>query len=195
MFGTAPWIDIILKYLKKWPAVAGSQINHLLMEIYQTMEPIQPVPEDAVRHLWIEVPCGTIEDCGNLDVYIDAGLIDSQEEFEREWLESYSEELKWYEITTTQYMEEKFLFINEELVFQFNDLYETKKEKEAEDEEIIVFLKLILAALKNEIKTVHQVGDETDCYLIEKSDCQKGTKDLNRQIYWDLFGPNAIRMN
>lgn len=194
MFGTAPWVDITLNWIKNNPSVTNPEIHRLKMEIFRAMGHIEPVSEDEIRHIWIEIPRGTIDDYGDLDEYIEEGIVENQEEFVRNWRDLYPDESKWYEIVTIQYLGEKYIFIDNELVFKFKDMMDSINESE-NDENSIAFLRWILGTISVPNNPKWQEDEISDRFLVEISSHHWQMTELGTAVIWDLLSPDPVRFN
>ena len=92
----APWVDNMINRLEHYSTQIDPGTHHQLKAIYLALSCLKPEGEDEVRQLWITVQRGAIEAFGDFDAYREEGLVETYEEFEREWKEYYADEVKWY---------------------------------------------------------------------------------------------------
>ena len=85
------------------PKAPTKSILPIMDELFTAFAPIAPLKKnDEVKAIWITVPRGTIEDFGDYDEMLENGEIESREEYQQLWRETYPEEEKWYEVMVAE---------------------------------------------------------------------------------------------
>ncbi len=195
MLGTAPWVDSTLELLKDTPSYTNPKIHNLLLEIFRAMGHSEPVSEDNIAHIGIEVPRGTPDDYDDPYVLIDEGIVEDYDEFERIWMDKYPDEAKWYEITATQHKDVKYIYINNDLVFKFKDLIDKNMVREFEDDCVYPFLLWILAVIKMDSDPDHEITGLKDLFDIEVLAHYRQTAEKAAQVLWEITGLGRIKYN
>ena len=66
-------------------------------EIFKLLKKIKPNGAVKTWELWIPAQRGTIDDFGDYEESVDAGEVETREEFEQLWQDSYPDPVDWYE--------------------------------------------------------------------------------------------------
>jgi len=128
---TIPKLDHFISFAKDDQSLSNKKAIPELNKLFSNMKSIAPSNEDDYREIWINVKRGTIEEFGSYEDYLEDGTVENREEFTNLWLAEYPDEIGWYKISSTSYKNNKYLFINSDLVYQItealpaNDFYDS----------------------------------------------------------------------
>ena len=195
MLGTIPWVENTLDFLKGSPSYTNPGIHRLQHEIFREMGHSEPASEGEIRHIGIEVPRGSPEDYCDPEVFIDEGIVNDHDEFEREWMDLFPDESKWYRLATTQHKGIKYIFINNDLIFRFKDQIDRNQVREDDDYYVTPFLIWILAVLKMSNEPDHEATGLKDLFYREVLAHRRLTVEKNLQLLWEITGPGIIIWN
>ena len=188
----APQIDSVIPQLENLSGRVDKEMVARLKAIYRAMSCLEPEGDDQVRELWLEVPRGSIQDFGDYKEFLEEGLVENYDEFEKYWKDEYPNNCKWYGFATAQYREELYFYIDSKLIFSIG------KENEPDDKEkwdvshIYNFLDWLLARVTQETLKLKQDAGGYNDYLEQKLSHHKRTGRISRRKYWDILGDDAI---
>lgn len=106
----APTIDNIITRYRQSRDLADRLISPKLIAIYEMMGCIMPDADNNSQQIWIEVSRGDISDFGDFNEFLDAGEVETYEEFESFWRECYPEETKMNHLPVNQTILGRTLF-------------------------------------------------------------------------------------
>ncbi len=191
----APWIDNMIHRLEHYSTQIDPGTHHQLKAIYLAMSCLKPEDDDDIRQLWIEVQRGSIEDFGDFDTYREEGLVETYEEFEREWKDYYPDEVKWYGFATSRYKEEMFFYFNSKLIFTIKGTAESVTDGQYHNTDMKRFLEWLLYRITEETGKIKQDTAGYNMYLDKHLSYHKRTGRIKRKEYWDLLGKYAVRLD
>ena len=102
----APDIDQLLNYFRRNDLNARRSRPKILkaaQDIFAELADLAPLKEnEEVRSIWLRVPRGGISDFTPFEEMKEWGEVETQEEYERLWQETYPDAYKWYDLTVAQ---------------------------------------------------------------------------------------------
>lgn len=126
----APEIDrMIRRFSRSYDCITCEKKDIPLLEkICEKIAQIKAMGDDEYRKFWIRAPRGPIEVFGNYEDMVDDGEVESYDEFEAYWKETYPDEICWYSLATRYFNGIRTLFVGSKLVL----VYDPKDEERAE---------------------------------------------------------------
>jgi hypothetical protein len=191
----APHIDIIIQQLESISGSVDEEMVDRLKAIYRAMSLIEPEGDDNVRELWLEVSRGRIQDFGDYEEFLEEGLVESYEEFEKYWLDEYPGKCKWYGFATAEYREEYFFYIDSRLVFSICETSESYQNDHWDCDHIYDFLDWLLERVTGETMKLKKDVEGYNDYLDKNLSCHKRTGRIARRKYWEILGRDAILLD
>ena len=102
----APDIDQLLNCFRRNDFNAMRSRPKILkaaQDIFAELADLAPLKKnEEVRSIWLRVPRGGISDFTPFEEMKEWGEVETQEEYERLWQETYPDEYKWYDLTVAQ---------------------------------------------------------------------------------------------
>ena len=191
----APRVDENLQRFKNGPLIAGPAIQNSLPDLFGDMSPLRAEGDDEVRQIWIRADRGSMEDYGTFEEFRDSSMVDTREEFEKYWQWEYPDPVKWYHVATARYREQRFFYINHELVLQYEPDPDNERIIEHIEDGLIQFLNWISGEIRREIALVKEDPVRYNRYLEEHLPHEKRKGKIRRSVFWDILGDEAIRLD
>ena len=160
------------------------QTYKLLDEVFELLKQVTPriVSDRPVWNLWFKVDRGPIEDFGNFDEWLEAGDVDSREEFEDWWLSTFPAGTVWYEFQALDDAEIGYRAID--VGNRFVIEWDSRKKKGFEND-ISEFAEWIRDGVK---ACIDGIRNGTYNVMIERElPPQHKTGTITRRQLWDVF--------
>ncbi|MCF8347115.1 MAG: hypothetical protein K9G38_07875 [Bacteroidales bacterium] len=165
-----------------------------LPEMFETIRPVRPAGEDAVRQIWIRAQRGTIEDYGDFEEFREEGIVETRDEFEQHWRFEYPDPFKWYHIATSQYKDQRFVFFDHKLALQYTPNPEQRHNHGA-DRKLVTFLSWLCEEIKKEITVIRKDPEAYQRFLGINLPYEKRTGKILRSTFWKIAGDDIIRLD
>jgi hypothetical protein len=181
---TAPFLDQLLRIAKELPNVTDEKTKAALSRLYDSMRPVAVSGDDEHRHIWLNCLRGSIEDFGDYDDYLKEEEVSSRKEFEELWQYEYPEPVKWYEFSVNEYNNERFFFVDRELICRT-----APKAKDGlwENEHIDPLISWLQEETDRCAKWLQTDEAGYNRYLNENLSYSRRTGRILRQKFWDIF--------
>ena len=189
----APHIDSIIEGFdpKNNPMSYDTYLK--LVDIYDVFSNVKAGSEDEIRHTWIEVERGSVEDFGDYDEFLESGEVRSPEEFEQLWKDYYPEETKWYKFQTAKYLDEKFFYLDGKLFGRIKEEYKPSDYESFIADSFKRFIDLFQERINDDMDKLRKDPVAYNNYIRENLPWAKRYGKINRKEYWDLLGEDAFR--
>lgn len=194
MKAKAPWIDMQLFRFRSGPVVAGPGMMASLPDLFESIRPIRPSSEDEVRQIWIRAERGIIEEYGDCEEFREEGIVESREEFVENWRNEYPDPEKWYHLATSQFEEQRFVFIDHKLVLHYT-LSPEERHCQRADNDLITFLSWICDEIQKEIARIREDPSGYNRFLGMHLPYEKRTGKILRSTFWKIAGNDTIRLD
>jgi hypothetical protein len=191
----APKMDFIASGNGMFQEALDNEILAIWSDIYLLMSCIKPYSDDEVRSIWIKVPRGTIQDFGDFREYKRDGEVKTRREFEQMWLECYPLETYWYKFTTSKYREEKFFFLNSQLIFSLKEQEFTLPSGLYAIDHIKVLLGKLAGLIRQEVGLLKTNPLSWNDNLDKDLPHKKRLGHIRRADFWKITGDDCIRLD
>ncbi len=189
----APQIDAIIERLGPANVSISSATYQKLIETYKVICNIKPGKEDEIRQIWVEVDLGPIEAFADYDELKEIGEVDSKEEFVQLWKSYYPDNTKWYQITTSEYHNEIFFYLNNKHLFTIKKNEKPKKVSAFLNESFNLFVNWIHYRIPVEISNLRQDPILYNKYIQQNLSWAKRLGKIRRKDYWNIIGDDTMR--
>lgn len=112
---SAPLLDDLIIKAQANPELLTLANKGDLLVIIAKLQCVAICGNDERRELWLTEERGSIEDYGDYNEYLENGIVNNEEDFERVWKEDYPDPVKWYLFSVSHYNEEYFISVNNKL--------------------------------------------------------------------------------
>lgn len=191
----APQIDAIIERFNPKDDFITPDMYLKMKDIYSIFSCIKSSGDDEIRQMWLEVDRGPIEAFGDYEEYKADGEVESPEEFEQMWKDYYPEEKKWYEFATSEYMNEKYFFINSRLFCSIKDEEPQPDHKSFYSEHFEQFVTWLMEGIHKETDKLRQNPVAFNSYIKQNLSWTKRLGKIIRKDYWDILGDDAVRLD
>lgn len=182
---TAPKLDKLLRIFEigtSNPQNYHSKVKEKLNQLYTLLDKIQPIKDDDLKILYFSVEKGTIEDYGDYEELKNYGEVSNYEQFENNYKEDYPDDVYWYRLVTSRYMNYRVISINYKSIIYADIESENYNFENANLEELLDFLiykvKEIIEMLKN---------NTYNDYISSALSYKNRFGVIKRSDYWNLY--------
>lgn len=112
---SAPILDNFISKAQYHPDLLSQEEKDALLSIIEKLQCVAICGNDECRELWLTIERGSIEDFGDYNDYLENGIVENRDDFEKLWKDEYPDLVKWYLLSVKHYNEECFLFIDSKL--------------------------------------------------------------------------------
>lgn len=189
----APVIDRVLEYFDhslRNPQQPSAALLDAMNPLFRVLEPLMPCRTTGeTKSLWIIFPRGNIEDWESFEDAQEYDGVESHEEYEELWKESYPDEEKWYQLMTSESKPDspfqyRDLEINNICLVNADLNHEPRAETWWEEEPVIAVLPFLIDAAQKSMDLLRNgvYNNYVDTYLpyphrtgvIRRSDMWRG---------------------
>lgn len=155
---------------------------NLIDEIFDILKMIEPIGENEAVELWLTSERGELCDFRDLDEAIADGEVDSAEELEQWWLESYPDEIQWYNMVAVEDKKTgyKTIVLNNRQVIEVDPCKERGFENDISE-----FVEWLLYAVKQCVDEL-KAGTYND-RINKNVPCEHRTGTITRKELYDIF--------
>ena len=157
--------------------------NELLDELFALLEQVSPISENGARTLWLRAERGPIEDYGNAEEDIEAGVVDSEEEFIESWKAWFPNEVEWYHFGAINLKEEGYRAVM--LRHDFVIVQDKRRPQSGFPNEIPEFVQWLIDGVKDCIEML-KAGTYND-YVRDNLPPQHRTGTIERREFWEVW--------
>ncbi len=118
---SAPLLDDLIIKAQANPELLTLANKGDLLVIIAKLQCVAICGNDERRELWLTEERGSIEDYGDYNEYLENGIVNNEEDFERVWKEDYPDPVKWYLFSVSHYNEEYFISVNNKLTLHIKN--------------------------------------------------------------------------
>lgn len=118
---SAPLLDNFIIKAQASPELLTLVNKGDLLVIIAKLQCVAICGNDERRELWLTEERGSIEDYGDYNEYLENGIVNNEEDFERVWKEDYPDPVKWYLFSVSHYNEEYFISVNNKLTLHIKN--------------------------------------------------------------------------
>lgn len=194
MKATAPWIDNHLYRFQNGPVVVGPEMESSLPDLFESIRAVRPEGEDEVRQIWIRAERGTIEDYGDFEEFREEGIVETQEEFVEYWRYEYPDPEKWYQVATSQYGDQRFVYFDHKLALHYIPNPEQELYQHA-DSNLVTFLSWLCEEIRKEITLIRKDPVAYYKFLEINLPYEKRTGKILRSTFWEIAGDDSVRLD
>lgn len=112
---SAPILDNLIIRAQYHPDLLSQEEKDALLSIIEKLQCVVICGNDECRELCLTIERGSIEDFGDYNDYLENGIVENRDDFEKLWKDEYPDLVKWYLLSVKHYNEECFLFIDSKL--------------------------------------------------------------------------------
>jgi hypothetical protein len=189
----APQIDVILENLHHGKDLANRNIYLKLKEIYSVFSCVKASNDDDLRHIWLEVERGRIEDFGSYKEFRKSGEVETPEEFEELWNSNYPEETKWYKFQSSKFRDELYFFFDDKLIFTLNTKEETEEKDNYNLEIYERFLDWLTGKITDSINLLKEDPYSFNGYIRQNLPWTKRYGRIRRKDFNNIMGESTFR--
>ncbi len=114
----APDIKNRIFNLRDGKITVNDETTVIIEKVFEELHKIEPCGDDERRDIWLQADRGTIEDFGDYEELREWGEVETYEEFENWWKDSYPTEKVWYHMVTVEREGYRAIFLGRQLVYQ-----------------------------------------------------------------------------
>lgn len=118
---SAPLLDDLIIKAQANPELLTLANKGDLLVIIAKLQCVAICGNDERRELWLTEERGSIEDYGDYNEYLENGIVNNEEDFERVRKEDYPDPVKWYLFSVSHYNEEYFISVNNKLTLHIKN--------------------------------------------------------------------------
>lgn len=189
----APEIDNIIQRYRHNRDLSVRDRYSEVKAVYEMMKGIKSGADYDSHQIWMEVPRGDIKEFGDFDEFLDAGEVETYEEFENLWREFYPEETKWYSLTVMKYGEDFYLSVNSELNFSIRVQEPCSSGHTQSGNDLISFIDRLYLIVKDVTDIILTSVEDYNYYVGKNLPYQKRFGRIRRKELWEIFGGETIR--
>ncbi|WP_280747695.1 hypothetical protein [Parabacteroides sp. PF5-9] len=178
---SAPVFDNLIERAQYHPDLLSQEEKDALLSIIEKLQCVAICGNDECRELWLTIERGSIEDFGDYNDYLENGIVENRDDFEKLWKDEYPDLVKWYLLSVKHYNEECFLFIDSKLTLHIK--------KEASNITESINLQLISWIDQAVSKCLDWLKNDTtgyNEYINKYLPYTKRTGRILRQDYWEI---------
>jgi len=175
----APQLDDLIQRASGSASVPDKTTKSQVLALLETLEALEICGDDERKELWLWAKRGSIDDFGAYEEYLEAGEVESREEFQELWEYYYPEPMKWYQLITITYNKVHYVFFGDELVFEIHP--EPQQDYSVDNSELAAWL---ISASEHAIQLL-QAGSYND-YLVDNLPYKKRLGKILRSDYWRI---------
>jgi hypothetical protein len=179
----APFIDGLIHACKGYPDVGSNFYREKLVVIFNELLKIEVQGDDDYRSIWLPVECGSMEDFGDFEEFLESGEVSNRQDFEELWRYYYPDKLKWYNFSITQYAGVRYFYLDSKLVFQFKEKGISEQIYDFQSELIDWLIGVVSESMRMIIEDVYSYNE----YISINLPYSKRTGRILRQDYWTVF--------
>ena len=178
-------------------AVKDEGSHGLLMEIRELLSAFEPIGDDLLHGLWMEVPLGKPSDWLSFKEMKEWGDVSTRKEYLEQWKSEFPMETYWYFVSVSQYRghtylhitdhDSKWCVIHDDVRWDHHSIGPVEWYLEP----LLVFLKERVAEIVKDVETYNRYVDE-DLPKRQRTG-RIARKDLNRIVPWQRRVPKNLR--
>ena len=163
-----------------------------MKQLASAFQQIQPFNEDGDCYsLYFSLPRGTVEDFGDVQEAIEWGEVETEEEYQQWFLESYPHEEKWYELTGIFRNGYMGLILNHRMLIEYNPLHQDSYFEEMEPHHCFL-LEHLTSIIQ---KCVQMLKDGTyNDYVNQNISFEMKTGTIYQKDYWKIYPEHKEEM-
>lgn len=177
-------------------AVTNPESHGILLKIKLLLDIFEPIGDDYLHGLWIEVPRGEPSDWVSFEEAKNWGEAETEEEYLSYWQSEYPRETYWHYISMSQYRGKNFLHISD------NDMHwciihDDPDRNCHRHDSLDWFLDPLLTFLKGEVAKIAKDPEAYNRYVEEHLPKRQRTghiprKELDRIVPWQRRLPKDV---
>lgn len=178
---SVPILDNFISKAQYHPDLLSQEEKDALLSIIEKLQCVAICGNDECRELWLTIERGSIEDFGDYNDYLENGIVENRDDFEKLWKDEYPDLVKWYLLSVKHYNEDCFLFIDSKLTLHIK--------KEASNITESINLQLILWIDQAVSKCLDWLKKDTtgyNEYINKHLPYTRRTGRILRQDYWNI---------
>ena len=179
----APQIDNFLASRENHPKIMDENSKQALNNIWNKMQIMNIQGDDELRSVWICSERGKIEDFGNFQEFLDEEMVESEQDFNKMWLDYYPEKHKWYKFTVNKYENILYFYFDSKLCFQIGEI----DENIASDPINKDFLNWLDARIEQTISELKKDTKVYNTHISKNLPYQKRFGKILRSDFWSIF--------
>jgi len=190
-----PEINAIIEFAQSKGAFISNDSSLRLKEVYELFSCIKPGEDDEKRHIWIEVLRGPISAFGDYEEYRESGEVETFEEFEQLWKDSYPEESNWYRLDTAKYQNELFFYLDGKLICSIRQDDPPTKVLVFDSDYCDKFTDWLLRRVVSETDKLKKDEATYNHFIQQNLPWSKRFGKIKRSDYWDILGDETVRLD
>ncbi len=190
-----PEINAIIEFAQSKGAFISNDSYLRLKEVYELFSCIKPDEDDEKRHIWIEVLRGPISAFGDYEENRESGEVETFEEFEQLWKDSYPEESNWYRLDTARYQNELFFYLDGKLICSFRQDDPPTKVPVFDSDYFDKFTDWLLRKVVSETDKLKKDEAAYNQFIEQNLSWSMRFGKLKRSDYWDILGDETVRLD
>lgn len=191
----APQVSIVRDRIKPEDKAVSHDAYLKLLEIYEAFSIVKHGDNDKNRTVWLEVARGPIEAFGDYKEFKRDGEVKSRAEFEQLWKEYYPEMTKWFEFYTSEYMDEKFFFLDSKLIARTGEKYTENPLASPLLDLFGQFSDWLLEKIRTEMDKLSNDPVAYNAHIRNNLPYSKRFGKINRTKLWEMLGDEANRFD
>ncbi len=183
----APYIEELIHACKGYTEIGTNFYMEKLVAIFNELLKIEVQGDDDYRSIWLPVECGSIEDFGDYEEFLESGEVSNKQDFEELWRYYYPEKHKWFSFSITQYASVRYFFIDSTLVFQLKEESVCEQKYDFQSD----LIDWLSSAVSETILLIEADIDSYNHYIDANLPYSKRTGRILRKDYWDIFSEDV----